>query len=196
MFNRGWPILALIITFGCGARAVENEPTLQSVDTSESLAGEPQTAPEESTVLPAQVQEILAEHNRLRAEHCAPPLTWSPELASIAQQWADGLAARGCSLAHSGGQHGENLFMATAGARTAAEVVGVWYSEKEHYRFGSGGFSMRTGHFTQVVWAQSRALGCANVSCGGMDLWVCNYDPPGNIEGQYRDNVLPTTCRR
>jgi hypothetical protein len=29
-----------------------------------------------------------------------------------------------------------------------------------------------------------------------MDIYVCNYDPPGNVEGEYRNNVLPTSCQR
>jgi hypothetical protein len=29
-----------------------------------------------------------------------------------------------------------------------------------------------------------------------MDIWVCEYDPPGNWERQYRENVLPVGCRR
>ena len=28
----------------------------------------------------------------------------------------------------------------------------------------------------------------------GMDIYVCEYDPPGNWEGQYRDNVRPRGC--
>jgi hypothetical protein len=29
-----------------------------------------------------------------------------------------------------------------------------------------------------------------------MDIWVCEYDPPGNVQGQYRQNVLPASCQR
>ena len=58
-----------------------------------------------------------------------------------------------------------------------------------------GGFSMKTGHFTQVVWRGTTAVGCGRSQCNGLDVWICQYDPPGNVEGQYRDNVRPTGCR-
>jgi hypothetical protein len=39
-------------------------------------------------------------------------------------------------------------------------------------------------------------LGCGAASCKGMRIWVCQYDPPGNVDGEYRANVLPASCRR
>jgi hypothetical protein len=55
---------------------------------------------------------------------------------------------------------------------------------------------METGHFTQVVWRQTTQLGCGVSTCRGMDIWVCEYDPPGNVQGHYRQNVLPASCQR
>jgi hypothetical protein len=144
---------------------------------------------------PVDTQAMVEAHNRVRAKHCAPPLTWSPRLAASAQTWANTLRDRGCAFAHSGGQYGENLAAGTIGTMTPAAVVGMWYDEGRHYSFGRGGFSMKTGHFTQVVWRGTKQVGCGHTQCNGMDLWVCQYDPPGNVEGQYRENVLPTGCR-
>jgi hypothetical protein len=53
---------------------------------------------------------------------------------------------------------------------------------------------MDTGHFTQVVWRATTHVGCGTASCTGLVLWVCNYDPPGNVERGYRANVLPPGC--
>ena len=138
---------------------------------------------------------LLDAHNRLRAQHCAPPLAWSQKVAASAQKWADTLRDRGCQFAHSGGVYGENLAAGTQGIMDAAAVVGMWYDEVKHFNFRRGGFSMKTGHFTQVVWRSTKTLGCGRVQCNGLDLWVCQYDPPGNVEGQYRENVLPTGCK-
>jgi hypothetical protein len=55
---------------------------------------------------------------------------------------------------------------------------------------------MQTGHFTQLVWVGTQRLGCGVAQCADMDVWVCRYDPPGNVQGRYQDNVLPTSCRR
>jgi uncharacterized protein YkwD len=141
------------------------------------------------------MRAILAAHAARRADHCAPPLAWSDALAASAQRWADHLAESGCQLEHTQSPYGENLAAGTAGTLTPEDVADMWYVESERYDFGRGGFSMDTGHFTQLVWVGSTSLGCATSTCEGMDVWVCNYDPPGNVEGEYRPNVLPTSCR-
>ncbi|HWO22898.1 MAG TPA: CAP domain-containing protein [Kofleriaceae bacterium] len=145
--------------------------------------------------LSADAQALLDEHNRVRAQHCAPALTWSPKLAEVAQQWAKSLKDQGCKFGHSGGRYGENLAAGTAGTLDGKSVTAMWYDEIAQYSFKSGGFSMQTGHFTQVVWKETTQLGCAVTSCRGMDIWVCEYDPPGNVQGMYRQNVLPKGCR-
>lgn len=146
--------------------------------------------------LPADAQAFVDAHNKLRAQHCAAPLTWSPKLAQIAQRWANSLRDRGCRFEHSNGSTGENLAAGTIGSLPPEAVVQMWYDELAHYKFPNGGFAMDTGHFTQVVWRGTAQLGCGHAQCKGMDLWVCEYDPPGNWEGQYRENVLPTSCKR
>jgi len=138
---------------------------------------------------------VVDAHNRVRAKHCAPPLQWSAKVAASAQRWANNIRDRGCALGHSGGQYGENLAAGTSGMLDAAAVVGMWYDELKHFNFRSGGFSMKTGHFTQVVWRGTTAVGCGRSQCNGLDVWICQYDPPGNVEGQYRQNVSPLGCR-
>ena len=146
--------------------------------------------------LPAAAQAMLASHNRYRARHCAAPLTWSPRLAEVAQAWANTLAAKGCAFGHSrGGSYGENLAAGTTGAMDPGTVVAMWYDEVALYAFDRPGFSMQTGHFTQVVWRGTTQLGCGVVQCKGMDVWVCNYDPPGNWADQYKQHVLPQSCK-
>ena len=134
-------------------------------------------------------------HNHYRARHCASALTWSAKLAEVAQRWANTLRDRGCQFGHSGGNFGENLAAGTKGTLDPASVVKMWYDEIAQYRFPDGGFSMETGHFTQVVWRGTQRVGCGHSQCKGMDIYVCEYDPPGNWEGQYRDNVRPRGCR-
>jgi len=151
-------------------------------------------APAEPT-LDADARALLDAHNQHRVSHCAPPLAWSAALARTAQAWADGLGARGCTLEHSRSAHGENLAAGTAGSLPAAGVVALWYRESARYSFRHPGFSMQTGHFTQLVWRNTTEVGCGRTACGGLELWVCNYDPPGNVQRAYEDNVLPTSCR-
>jgi uncharacterized protein YkwD len=140
-------------------------------------------------------EAILAAHNQHRADHCAPALTWSDELAAVAQAWADQLRDAGCAFEHSSTPYGENLAAGTTGSLSPGDVIAMWYDEIADYDFKKGGFSMSTGHFTQVVWKDTTRLGCGVAQCSGMDIWVCNYDPPGNVERGYSKNVLPTSCR-
>ena len=132
-------------------------------------------------------------HNAARAKHCAQPLEWSPAIAKVAQAWADQLKAKGCVFGHSNNnKYGENLAAGTIGALDPESTVAMWYDEIKLYKFPNGGFSMKTGHFTQLVWTDTTQVGCGHVQCNGNDIYVCNYNPPGNWEGQYREHVLPS----
>ena len=153
--------------------------------------------PAPSGKLDATAQAFLDAHNRVRAKHCAPALTWSATLAGVAQKWANELAAKGCAFGHSPGRkYGENLAAGTIGALDPESTTAMWYDEVKLYKFPDGGFSMQTGHFTQVVWTTTTQVGCGQVQCKGNDILVCNYDPPGNWEGQYKQHVLPTSCKK
>jgi len=163
---------------------------------SPELAAPARPPPPTSGLRPSSEATALVEaHNRVRAKHCAAALSWSPRLAQVAQHWANTLRDKGCMFAHSGGTFGENLAAGTSGTLGPEEVVKMWYDEVAQYKFPNGGFSMKTGHFTQVVWRGTTHVGCGRSQCKGMDIWVCEYDPAGNWEGQYRDNVLPRGCR-
>jgi len=153
-------------------------------------------APPAAPAAPAgDAQRLVAAHNQYRAKHCAQPLTWSPKLAQVAQQWANTLRDQGCKFGHSGGSYGENLAAGTTGAMDPESVVAMWYDEVKGYSFQQPGFSMQTGHFTQVVWRSTTQVGCGMAQCKGNDIWVCEYDPPGNWEGKYKQQVLPAGCK-
>jgi uncharacterized protein YkwD len=152
--------------------------------------------PPQSDDLSEAAKAMVELHNLARGKHCAKTLSWSPKLAQAAQTWANKLKANNCAFEHSGGNYGENLAAGTTGYMGPEEVVKMWYEEIKDYDFNNPGFAMNTGHFTQVVWRGTQQVGCGMVQCKGLDVWVCEYDPPGNWEGQYRDNVLPATCKK
>jgi uncharacterized protein YkwD len=141
-------------------------------------------------------QEMLALHNAKRRAHCAPDLTWSSELAAAAQAWADR-----CELAHAprsvNPRHGENLARGAGRLGEAAVLFGGWYDEGRRYKFDAPGFQKGTGHFTQIVWHETRELGCAVATCNGPNLWVCRYAPAGNIvaPGYFEKNVRSAGCK-
>ncbi|CDY25897.1 BnaC09g32690D [Brassica napus] len=42
------------------------------------------------------------------------------------------------------------------------------------------------GHYTQIVWRETKRLECASVVCenGAGAFITCNYDPPGSYVGE------------
>lgn len=137
-------------------------------------------------------QAVLDAHNRLRAQHSAPPLKLNPAISRYAQEWANNLAARNTMQHRSNNKYGENLYACYGKTNVDGEdAVKSWYDEIKHYRFGQpspGNFS-QVGHFTQVVWKESRELGVGIAKNGNSVYVVCNYDPPGNFMGKYASNV-------
>jgi hypothetical protein len=114
-------------------------------------------------------QEILAAHNNYRAEVTSPPLQWSDALAQSAQQWADHLASIQ-QMVHSGQDGvGENLFMGTTGAFSLTQMVGSWGDEHANFTPGTFPDVSTTGNWMDV---------------GQNDYLVCQYSPPGNMQGE------------
>lgn len=109
-----------------------------------------------------------------------PPLTWSDEVASTAQAWAEHLRdTRKCGLLHSGARYGENL---AAGRKVDAVLaVRMWAGEVDKYSYSPKYvFDTRTGHYTQVVWRKTTHIGCGRATCGRNAVVVCRYSPAGN----------------
>lgn len=78
--------------------------------------------------------------------------------------------------------------------RSIINVVDGWYGEEALYDYINPRFSAKTGHFTQVVWKGTTEIGCGYVSgCPGSwpNIWVCQYNPPGNYIGLFGENVFP-----
>ncbi|CAF1240514.1 unnamed protein product [Rotaria sordida] len=140
--------------------------------------------------------ETLAAHNSYRARHCAQPLQLDDTLCRSAQDYAQKLASTN-QFSHSGTKGlGENLYKAWSSTTikiNGTKAVTSWYKEIKDYNFNNGGFSMKTGHFTQAVWRSTKKLGVgvAYVDGGRTVVVVCQYSPPGNYQGQYQTNVRP-----
>lgn len=98
------------------------------------------------------------------------------------------------SMTHSGGPYGENIFQSQDpnlnDSDAAIQATQYWYKESSKYDYNNPGFSATTGHFTQVVWKSTQKLGIGiGRSSGG--TYVCgSYDPRGNVDGEYPQNVL------
>jgi len=112
-----------------------------------------------------------------------PPLVWSDQLVQVAQDWAIHLIATGALSHRPNNRYGENIYAISGGHATPAEVVDLWAKEARGYDIRSNICSGVCGHYTQIVWAKTRAVGCAVARNPQREVWVCNYDPPGNVIG-------------
>ena len=153
---------------------------------------------------PANLVGITAAHNMVRAAVDTtnvaggplPIMTWDPDLATLAQNWASQCidADNSGFVDHSSQAYrtnaagyayvGENIF-ASGGAASAQEAVSLWASEKSRFTYPNI-CNGTCGHYTQIVWRTSINLGCANVTCNSLQYkgnLVCAYGPGGNNGG-------------
>ena len=70
-------------------------------------------------------------------------------------------------------------------------ATNAWYDEIKDYNWKIPGFSVKTGHFTQVVWKNSLEIGIGVGLGENNSVVVCaNYFPAGNMMGAFEENVL------
>jgi pathogenesis-related protein 1 len=128
-------------------------------------------------------QAMLDAHNAIRARVGIRPLVWSDQLARVAQDWANHLIATGSFGHRPNNQYGENAYTISGSTTSPAQVVGYWAGEARGYDVRSNTCSGVCGHYTQIVWGTTKAVGCAVGTDRRREVWVCNYDPPGNVIG-------------
>ncbi|MBV8845472.1 MAG: hypothetical protein JO307_21910 [Bryobacterales bacterium] len=128
--------------------------------------------------------EMVAAHNAVRAKLSLPPLTWSDKLAAVARDWANTLVERNQFVHRPKSMYGENLFEIDGAPATPDQVVKNWASEAANYDYPSNKCKGVCGHYTQIVWRDTKEIGCGVARKGRREVWVCNYHPPGNWVGQ------------
>ncbi|XP_046998606.1 venom allergen 5-like [Schistocerca americana] len=173
----------------------------------------------------ADATSVVEAHNRLRDRVAAgrerrgrpgpqPPaadmntLVWDDELARIAQRWADQ-----CTFGHDSCRDverftvGQNVYLSsTTGPIRGAEwstAVQAWYDEVRAFsknNINKYQFSAATGHYSQVVWGNTKYIGCGytvynETSRWTTQLYVCNYGPSGNFIGR-RVYTIGKSCSR
>jgi uncharacterized protein YkwD len=108
--------------------------------------------------LPKEMLDALEFHNTKRQEVGVNALTWSDELAQLAQDWADHLAEFGEIDHRPNNKYGENV------AFDSSVLAGAerWYSEIQKYTHPTkinGTNYLTFGHYTQMVWKGSTQIG-------------------------------------
>jgi hypothetical protein len=157
------------------------------------VAGQPVMAEVSSLPPEAIAQRLLTAHNAERVRLGLKPLVWSAKLAEHAKKWSQSLAVSDMmehSVAAADGGEGENLWFGTKGDYTPEEMVGFFIDEGKMFKRGvfpdvsTTGRWEDVGHYTQLIWQDTREMGCAITSNARRDVLVCRYLPAGNTVGQ------------
>lgn len=166
----------------------------------------------ESGLLPGDIPTIVQEHNNYRSkvargeESRGKPgpqpaasnmsyLSWDPELATIAQFWADQ-----CHFGHDECRNvqrfyvGQNVFMSMGSGKKYSsdwpKAIMAWYNEVAKFsskEIAPFRFSEDIGHYSQMVWDITYKIGCGftvykDEKRGTYNkYYVCNYGPGGNV---------------
>ena len=215
MIRRFGLLLALGLTLAAPAFA----QTTVVVTTIVATAAPAQPTNDPSYVDDAAFQRaVLNSTNTFRSQHNASNLAWNDTLADFGRdyaqrcEWAHTVSRPHTYLLHArpvgsrgahadgggieqGGPYGENLVQ---GYPDVAASIDAWGNERRLYDFAAGAFAEPTGHFTQLVWKGTAAVGCGRRFCDGANEvsgWyvVCEYSPRGNIVGAFRANVQART---
>ena len=179
-------LAACLMLLSCSMDMISTHPAAPSDHTATGKTGET-----------GAMQGMTATHNMIRARLGLPALRWSERLAAIASKRAAYLAEHNnCEMRHTRSGYGENIFWASPvkwsdGKReiqkiTAEHVAEAWAAEAANYdyRTNTCRSGAMCGHYTQMVWKDTRELGCGMAVCDDKaQIWLCVYNPPGNYVG-------------
>lgn len=137
---------------------------------------------------------ILQRHNYYRGLHeNTDKLIWNDTLASYAASFVAAYDCASGELKHSLWEFGENIAL---GYNVKGSVKG-WYDEIKDYDYSKAEFTTAAGHFTQLIWKETKQVGCALRYCNSYwgNITVCEYDPAGNWDGEFEENIQPLVIK-
>ena len=145
----------------------------------------------------SQKSELVDYVNAYRAKHNSPPMEWDETISQFAQEYSLFLVTNSLFQHSNKEGYGENLAYFQGYPNDMMTLIkksiDLWYDEIKLYNFNYPGYSPGTGHFTCLVWKSSTKFGMGysyNNATKIVDITM-NTAPPGNIIGQFQDNVYP-----
>ncbi|XP_034058485.1 peptidase inhibitor R3HDML [Gymnodraco acuticeps] len=154
--------------------------------------------PRRREVSSREINALLDYHNRVRSQVFPPAanmefMLWDEGLAKSADSWASQ-----CVWDHGPTQAmrymGQNLSITTGRYQSITDLVRSWYEERHHFSYPNRCSGAVCSHYTQMVWASTKKVGCAVRNCSNMKVFgstwkeatllVCNYSVKGNWVGE------------
>ncbi|XP_036391136.1 C-type lectin domain family 18 member A-like [Megalops cyprinoides] len=137
--------------------------------------------------------QIVTQHNRLRSRvnpmaANMQKMEWSEKLALLAQERVASCSTDPTLQEPHSDHVGWNTHHSSLGATSFAEVIDTWFQEGRRYSYLSGQCEENSTcqHYTQLVWATSSRVGCAQQVCQTgtvqWEFYACAYSPGGNWE--------------
>lgn len=128
---------------------------------------------------------LLNRHNFFRQIVGSNEFYWADDLADVAQQEAINIAQNPYSV-DPNTDYGINIYRSST-KPDFVSAVNYWAKEQRYYHGEalSDENILLFGHYTQIVWQNTVALGCAMAQTqGGTYILVCAYSPKGNHVGE------------
>lgn len=131
---------------------------------------------------------------------------FSIELEFIAQCWANSCSAEpdDCKTTPAFGTVGQNIYFASDPTEVHTNLglevaTKFWFNEIDNLNEALiANYSRRdnTNAISQMLWADTRFVGCGRTRTRSGAYIICNYGPAGNVEGQpiYSKGVPCEVC--
>lgn len=184
-------------TNGANTNSNNNNSNNNNNNNNRTTTAKPTAKPTQPSKPPSERQtpnnfknDFLRTHNKYRKRHGTAPLIYSSRLAKMASQAAEDAAKTNTLRSIDANDVGQNMAAMTGGELSGERVSTMWYEEETKYNYNSPGFSSSTGSFSQLVWKGSQEVGVGRAfGAQGQTFVIAVYKPPGNIRGQYAENV-------
>ena len=137
--------------------------------------------------------KVLRKHNDYRVNHNSPILKMNEELNKMAEKYAiqllnsQGKEAFPLNIYNNDSTLGENIMISTK--KTAEEICETWYNESKNYDYSLNKYQKGTGHFTQIIWKETKEVGFGFKFRDNNFCVVAYYYPAGNILGEFSENI-------
>ncbi|KAE9545243.1 hypothetical protein AGLY_000786 [Aphis glycines] len=138
--------------------------------------------------------EVLQKSNVYRKKFGLVPFTLDDQLKNCAQDWANYMAENNFFDHREHNFYGENLYGRQSLNNLGEIAVDSWYNEMSLFT-SANKEKVATLHMTQLLWKVSTKLGVgvALNSTNNMYYVVANYDPKGNVLGNFEENLPKIT---